>query len=396
MKSDVIVIGAGLAGLAAARSLARAGKSVLVLEKAGEVGGRVRSEQLEGCCLDYGYQVLLPAYPSFKALQLKLPIGRYARGAMIVKDSGERTWVLSPLHHPWLFRQHAQASSATLLDFLRLGAQLLDPRRGTTGEMIARRLYSPEFQQHFLEPFLRGVLLDPTLSTPAALSAFFLKMFFYGGAALPARGIYQFPEHLAQDLTVYFHQEVSQICPEGETHVVVRTAQGAEYQSQLVINTAPELQRATPQWLGTSCHYFLYSKPLELQRLVVLLPDAQPGEISHLSNLSEISPGYSPAGTALLSASTVGVRAPSAEAIHAMLCARLGLQPASLLHLRSYQIEKALPVPRIQQATPRPEVAAALIGQRILEAGDGALYGSQHAALFSGQQAATRAIQLLA
>ena len=63
---DVVVIGAGLAGLTAARTLHRAGQRVQVLEAAAQVGGRVHTRQVQGFTLDAGYQVLFPAYPAVR------------------------------------------------------------------------------------------------------------------------------------------------------------------------------------------------------------------------------------------------------------------------------------------------------------------------------------------
>ncbi len=61
---DVVVVGAGLAGLTAARRLHRAGRRVRVLEATAALGGRVRSRVVDGFTLDAGYQVLFPAYPA--------------------------------------------------------------------------------------------------------------------------------------------------------------------------------------------------------------------------------------------------------------------------------------------------------------------------------------------
>ena len=66
--ADVLVVGAGLAGLCCARRLAERGLSTLVLEASDGVGGRVRSDEVMGFRLDRGFQVLLSAYPEARAV----------------------------------------------------------------------------------------------------------------------------------------------------------------------------------------------------------------------------------------------------------------------------------------------------------------------------------------
>ncbi|MEO7143186.1 MAG: FAD-dependent oxidoreductase, partial [Bryobacteraceae bacterium] len=60
---DVAIVGAGLAGLCCARRLTEAGVSCLVLEASDGIGGRMRTDQVDGFLLDRGFQVLLTAYP---------------------------------------------------------------------------------------------------------------------------------------------------------------------------------------------------------------------------------------------------------------------------------------------------------------------------------------------
>lgn len=60
---DVVVVGAGLAGLSAARQMAIHGLDVRVIEAADDVGGRVRSDYVDGFTLDRGFQLYNPAYP---------------------------------------------------------------------------------------------------------------------------------------------------------------------------------------------------------------------------------------------------------------------------------------------------------------------------------------------
>lgn len=61
--NHAIVIGAGVAGLSAARKLSSSGVSVTLLEASDDVGGRVRTDVVDGFLLDRGFQVFIEAYP---------------------------------------------------------------------------------------------------------------------------------------------------------------------------------------------------------------------------------------------------------------------------------------------------------------------------------------------
>ncbi|MGB1723367.1 MAG: FAD-dependent oxidoreductase [Ilumatobacteraceae bacterium] len=63
MSPPVVVVGAGLAGLSCAVTLHRAGVDTIVIEASDGVGGRVRTDQVDGFLLDRGFQVMLTAYP---------------------------------------------------------------------------------------------------------------------------------------------------------------------------------------------------------------------------------------------------------------------------------------------------------------------------------------------
>lgn len=67
-RADVIVVGAGLAGLCAALHLLEAGVQVEVLEASDDVGGRVRTNAVDGLRLDRGFQLYNPAYPESRRM----------------------------------------------------------------------------------------------------------------------------------------------------------------------------------------------------------------------------------------------------------------------------------------------------------------------------------------
>ncbi len=92
-SADVVVVGAGLAGLTCARELERDGLDVVVLEKSDAVGGRVRTDVVDGYRCDRGFQLLNPAYPAVKQLVDvdELDLRAFAAGAAL---SGERGFAI--------------------------------------------------------------------------------------------------------------------------------------------------------------------------------------------------------------------------------------------------------------------------------------------------------------
>jgi phytoene dehydrogenase-like protein len=66
ISPDVLIIGGGLAGLCCARALQEKSVSFQIVEAEDGIGGRVRTDEVDGFLLDRGFQVLLTAYPEAK------------------------------------------------------------------------------------------------------------------------------------------------------------------------------------------------------------------------------------------------------------------------------------------------------------------------------------------
>ena len=66
--ADCLIVGAGIAGLVAARSLQSRGFSVLILDKGRGVGGRLATRSFEGGRFDYGAQFFTVRNPAFRNL----------------------------------------------------------------------------------------------------------------------------------------------------------------------------------------------------------------------------------------------------------------------------------------------------------------------------------------
>ena len=215
MESDpIIIIGAGMAGLACATWLHRAGRSVLVLDAANAVGGRVRTDVTpEGFRLDRGFQVLLTNYPEarrifdYKALRLKA----FRSGAVIRLADGSETTLQNPLQRPLAAFSALASPIGTLADKLRILRLVRHVLSHTPEELLARPAtatrtflqrygWSERMINTFFVPFFGGVFLDRELSTASNFFEFVFQQFVTGEAAVPALGMQQLPEQLAARL----------------------------------------------------------------------------------------------------------------------------------------------------------------------------------------------------
>ena len=199
-RPEVVIVGAGMAGLACAVELSAAGIDFILLEASDDVGGRVRSDRVEGFILDRGFQVLLTSYPEARRLldYEALDLRPFQPGALVRLDGS-----FSRLGDPWrrpsdLFRT-LTAPVGTLKDKLilaRLRSRLVDddleriwdrPAR-TTWSALEAEGFSPRIIRRFFQPFLGGVFLESELRTSSRMFEFVFRMFSTGLATLPARG----------------------------------------------------------------------------------------------------------------------------------------------------------------------------------------------------------------
>jgi phytoene dehydrogenase-like protein len=185
----VIVVGAGIAGLACARALARAGRPVLVLEREREVGGRVRSRVVDGYVVDRGFQVLFTAYPALAALLAESGGIAALAGALPAGGAHRRRRArLARRRRAARSRAPSATVAATALpvgDKLRVLA-LRRPRHArcrwrqcfeapydamTARELLRARGFSARAVRRLFAPFYGGILLDRTLGASAACSS---------------------------------------------------------------------------------------------------------------------------------------------------------------------------------------------------------------------------------
>ncbi|MHB8657406.1 MAG: NAD(P)/FAD-dependent oxidoreductase [Solirubrobacteraceae bacterium] len=420
---EVVIVGAGLAGLSCARELAGAGVAVRVLEAGDAVGGRVRTDRIEGFLLDRGLQILLCAYPSARAA-LDLPALRlrpFYPGAIVLSD-GELHRLADPLRHPAAAFRSAGSSLTSLADVAAL-ARLVARSRGSVSELFSRPETTAEqalegagvsrsLLERFFRPFLGGAFLDLELRTSSRMLDFLLRMFSRGPGVVPEHGMQQIPEQLAARLpagSIRRHAAVAaveagaveledgEVVPAGAVVIATDGSQAARLIEALSLTGVPQIEPlAEPAWCQSTTLYFAAERA-PTEEPVLFLDGDRSGPANSVAVMSSVSPAYAPAGQALVGASIVGSPPSSPDPLEQRVAAQLehffGPVALDFRHLRTYEIARALPAqpPGWLEPPGRPVTLA----PGIHVCGDHRDHGSIEGAIVSGRRAALACLQEL-
>ncbi|WP_031527716.1 NAD(P)/FAD-dependent oxidoreductase [Dyadobacter crusticola] len=404
-QTDVIIIGAGLAGLTAARVLKTAGKSIKILEASGQIGGRVRTEEVDGFLLDRGFQVLLTAYPEtqrfldYDALDLR----KFDPGALILNEKG-RTKIGDPARQPGTLLSTLSSSAGTLNDkFRMLGLKLklagksieeiFSGSEVTTLSYLENFGFSRRIIRQFFKPFMSGIFLEDKLSTSSRMFEFVFKMFSEGDTAVPAKGMGMIPQQLAKGLTsaeLILYQEVV-----GIDENKVKTLSGSIYQAKNILIATDQLEipgpfrRAPASYHSVTNMYFTAaSKPYAAP---VIALNALPNKlVNNIAVMDQVAPGYSKKGQSLISLSLVGNHSSAKSAqLRADVLREMQIWfPGAMQwkHLKTYHIDYALPDD--DRVTNEPDQRMMKLSPHCFICGDHLMNGSINAAMKSGRLAA--------
>ncbi|MGB7328145.1 MAG: NAD(P)/FAD-dependent oxidoreductase [Rubripirellula sp.] len=317
---DVAIIGGGLAGLTCAVVLADAGRSVTVLEATDRLGGRLRTDVVDGFALDHGLQSMLTAYPAcqrmldYDALRL-----RYFEPSLLIRQQGRFRVLSDPLQRPSQAIATALNPVGSLGEKLSIARVRRKARFGTLDELYHRKdqptidyLQQAGFSQsiidEFFRPFVGGIFLDESLAQSSRLFEFVFRMFAEGKVAVPADGMAAIPRQLADRLprgTVRLQQSVTKIddgclhLSSGETlradQIVVATESTA---AARLLGTA----KIATQWNQTTTVYYAADKSPD-QRKQLMLRGDDAGPVQTVAVMSDVAPEYSASGRALVSIS---------------------------------------------------------------------------------------------
>jgi phytoene dehydrogenase-like protein len=321
-----IVVGAGLAGLVTARTLHRAGWEVVVLEAGDGVGGRVRTDVVDGFRLDRGFQVLFTAYPAaqrqldFKALKLRA----FDSGAVVVEG---RRWneIGDPLKDPKSLVSTLLSSVALTSDKLKVFrlrrelkrrsiGDIRRSRESSTAEFLRAYGFSEQFIDLFMRGFFGGVFLDRSLSTSSRCFLFDFKMLVDGRAAVPSEGMQAIPDQIAHGLpaeTIRLGTPVLRLERAQGRVVGVQTGnEGLEADVVVLAAHSPEVERlsgvAMPKKANSAtCLYFHLPYPLYGHKKIVVNSNGD-YFVNNAVQITNIAPSYAPAPEHLLSATILG------------------------------------------------------------------------------------------
>jgi protoporphyrinogen oxidase len=395
----IVIIGAGIAGLTCAKYLKDCGIEALLLEASDGVGGRVRTDIVDGFKLDRGFQVFLTSYPEAEKLlnYNELRFKKLPSGARI--RSGNDFFVMpNPLKKFWTAPQALFSPVGSLFDKLKVLQLNAETRNAsepssksdeTTISFLKNFGYSETMISRFFKPFFRGVFLEKELDTNSSFFKFLYKMFATGNVVVPENGMQAIPEQIASHLSpnqIRLNTKVNKIdskiifLENGETieaeKIVIAT--DATTSAKLLGN------EVKTKFNGTVCIYFESDTRIQMSGEPYLIINSNDGElISHVLVMSDVVPSYAPAGKTLISINIVGNSEISEENVQAELAKWFG-NSHEWRHLKTYKIPEALPQ-CFQDSVTEFNLK---ISENLYRCGDYTAYPSLNAAMKTGREVA--------
>jgi phytoene dehydrogenase-like protein len=410
----VSIVGAGLAGLCCARVLHQAGIPFLILEASDGVGGRVRTDRVEGFLLDRGFQVLQTAYPEaqrvldYSTLNLK----PFYPGALVY-FGGRLHRVGDPLRQPQHFLSTVFSSIGTFVDKLRVARLRWRISQGSIEDLFRRpeistiaalkaQGFSESMIERFFRPFFSGVFFDRELASSSRMFEFVFRALAQGDTALPSGGIGAIPAQLAESLPAGIIRTGTRVAKVKEGKVLL--ASGEEIPARAVVLATDGSE--TARLLGGDklfatvdccCLYFTAVKP-PVAEPVLVLDGENEGPVTNLAVVSNVAPSYAPPGQFLIQATVVGnpgMADPQLEVQSREQLSRwFGPEVNAWRLLRLYRIVRALP----DQKPPTPDPLTQPVHLRpwLFACGEYRNLSSIHWAMVSGRRAGEAVVRELA
>ena len=403
------IIGAGVSGLIAATVLENNGYSPTIIEASASVGGRVKSDTVQGYQLDHGFQVLLTSYPAAKKyLDFKpLALQELVPGATIFKNGKSQT-IGDPLRNlslvfPTLFASIGNFSDK--LKILKLNRHLkkksisaiFKTPETTTLAYLQKLGFSEAMLQDFFKPFFSGIFLEPNLDTSSRMFEFVYKMFGDGLAVIPKSGMQAISNQLKKGLKntkIHFETPVKSVKNE-----IITLQDGSEIESHFTIiateasDLVANLKNQATAWKSCDTLYFETSKRTLQKPIIGLIADKN-ALINNLFYHSSVAMEMK-GDKELLSVTVVKDHDLTAEKLVEKVAKELHVF-CGIVHpkfIQHYQIKKALPkLSNLQYELSSTETK---LTSSIFLAVYQLLNGSLNAAMIAGERAAMGVIGTL-
>ena len=352
-----------MAGLACAVQLHRAGQEVRIFEASDAVGGRVRTDIVDGFLLDRGFQVYLDRYPETgKLLDLEaLDLKAFEPGALIYRD-GRLHRLMDVFRRPASAWSSVTAPVGSLADKLRVGLMRMKILNSSFEAIAVREDrstatylrdcgFSEAIIDRFFRSFYGGIFLERALRTSSRMFEFTFKLFGQGSATVPAQGMGEIPKQLAAllpDGSIQLNQAVQAV---GIDSITLESGERIQGCATVVATDGsaahallPELEGPAPEWRSVTTLYFAADRS-PIREAIICLNGSGSGTVNNVCVISDAAPCYAPEGQSLLSVSVLGlVEADDlVEQVRSELLEWFGPEVSSWRHLRTDHIRRGLP-----------------------------------------------------
>ena len=401
---EVAIIGAGLAGLACAIELQKNKIDFQIFEASDGVGGRVRSDVIDGFILDRGFQLYNPSYPegkrllNYDALDLKPFIPGVA-----IRDNKRLRIVVDPFRAKGFRLNLLKDIPGNPLSYLGLlryflsylvtsDAQIATTKDISASDSLIKSGVRGNLLEKLLRPFLKGVFLESDLKTSRKFLDVVLKTFLRGTPSVPAQGMQVISDQLASKLPVEkisLNTKIIKI--EGNK---LQTENEEIIAKKIVVATDPT---TAISWLNleekimhtvTTWYFKADQRVAELVKgKPILFVDASNnGPLANAVVLTNAASSYAPPGQVLVSASAISPHQNAdLESVKKHLSVIFGLDTNSWQLIKQYQIKEAL----ASMYPPFSLINSNQISEDLFVAGDHRATSSIQGALLSGTNAAT-------
>jgi hypothetical protein len=370
---STVVVGGGLAGLSAALTLQEAGEEVELFEGSDSVGGRLRSDYVDGYILDRGFQLINSGYPEVKSLGVidEIDFVKSDRTIDVITPFGVQS-IGDPRLHLLQGLGSPLGSLREKLAFLAfMGSRKL---QGKNLEEALLEEGTLNLYHNLIKPFLTGVFLTSPTDIDASYGQEIIKSFIVGDSGLPVAGAGVLAEAIAARIeTIHLNSPVSDLAQFDGRSIIVAT----DYKSAaMLLGFETELKFA-------SSFTWYHSLPTGLITSKRLRVSSAESPLVNSIAISNFVPSYAPIDRTLVSTTTL-IKLEEDE-IRNQLSRFWSIAPEDFDLVKCYEIQHALPIFSPNAIT---GASSAKVRDRIYRAGDWLTAGSQNGALLSGRLAA--------